>query len=94
MPTVTTIVTIAPNFFDAHYWLFGIIVIMAVTALIDGILVERTDTAIGSNTFILSTLFGAFLGSVVALVMNIIPWIVSVGLFGLLILYVWRSGFD
>ena len=93
MPTtqVTTIVTVPPSFFDIHYWYFGLAVILCVTCLIDGMLVSRFNIAIGDDVFILGTFFGALIGSLIALIFNVIPWELPLVIFIMLIIYIWRG---
>lgn len=91
MPTTTVITTIPPTFFDVHYWLYALIVIGCVTAFFLGILNTQSKVVINADSFIITTFIGAFVGSVIALLLNIIPWIISVAIALGLILYMWRG---
>ena len=89
--TITAFTTLPPNNFDLHYWLFGILVMLSVTALLDGYLVSRTNIAIGSDTFIFTSLIGLFVGSLIGLIINILPFYITIVMFALVVIYVWRG---
>lgn len=85
--TVTSVATVPPDLFDIHYWYFGLAVILIVTMFVDGLLVERFHVTVGSDFFIIGTLFGSFIGSLIALFFNVIPSIVPIADLGIMILY-------
>ena len=89
--TITTAVTVPPDIFDIHYWYFGLAVTLCITALVDGMLVSRFNIAIGDDIFIIGTLFGAFVGSIISLLFNVIPWEVPISIFFVMFLYFWRG---
>ena len=91
MPTITTIVTVPPSVFDIHYWMFGMFVTFAITALLLGVLIAKTNLVILSDTFIITALIGMFVGSLLALFMNVLPFIVPIVIFVSLLLYMWRG---
>ena len=88
--TTTTIVTTPPNMLDIHYWMFGMFVTFGVTAFLLGALTMKAGVQVGSDTFIMMTLIGMFVGSLVALMMNMLPWLVPIGFFLVLLVYFMR----
>jgi Ca2+/Na+ antiporter len=90
LPTVTTIVTVPPDTFQVQYWYFGVTVNLIILCVIVGYYMQNTNEQIGSDSFIFITLLGTFLGSLVALFMNVYPWEVPAVIFGLLIVYIVR----
>ena len=90
MVTTTTTITVPPTVFDVHYWYFGVTVNLIILCIIVGFYMQKADAVIGSDSFIFVTLLGAFLGSIVSLLMNVYPWEVPAVIFGLLIAYIVR----
>ena len=88
MPTTT--VTVPPTVFQVQYWYFGVTVNLIILCIIVGFYMQKADAQIGSDSFIFVTLLGAFLGSIVSLLMNVYPWEVPAVIFGLLIVYIVR----
>lgn len=88
MPTTT--VTVPPTVYQVQYWYFGVTVNLIILCIIVGFYMQKSDAVIGSDSFIFVTLLGAFLGSIVSLLMNVYPWEVPAVIFGLLIVYIVR----
>lgn len=86
----TTIVTVPPTVFQVQYWYFGVTVNLIILCLIVGFYMANAKVEIGSSSFIFVTLLGAFLGSIVSLLMNVYPWEVPAVIFALLIIYIIR----
>jgi len=88
--TITTTITVPPDFFDVHYWYFGIFVMFCVVGIIDSIYMDRTGSSLNSDSFILINFLGLFIGSIISLFLNVIPFTVPLVIFGLFIVYIWR----
>lgn len=86
----TTIVTVPPTVFQVQYWYFGVTVNLIILCVIVGFYMSNARAEIGSDSFIFVTLLGAFLGSIVSLLMNVYPWEVPAVIFGLLMIYIIR----
>jgi hypothetical protein len=90
LPTTTTMVTVPPTVFQIQYWYFGVTVNLVILCIIVGYYMQNSRAEIGSDSFIFVTLLGTFLGSIVALLMNVYPCEVPAVVFGLLIVYIVR----
>ena len=86
----TTLVTVPPTVYEVQYWYFGVMVNLIILCIIVGFYMQNARAEIGSDSFIFVTLLGAFLGSIVSLLMNVYPWEVPAVIFGLLIVYIVR----
>ena len=90
MVVSTTTVTVPPTVYQVQYWYFGVTVNLVILCIIVGYYMQNSKAEIGSDSFIFVTLLGAFLGSIVSLLMNVYPWEVPAVIFGLLIIYIVR----
>lgn len=88
--TMTTTVTVPPTVYQVQYWYFGVTVNLIILCIVVGWYMHHAKVEIGSDSFIFVTLLGAFLGSLVALLMNVYPWEVAAITFLLLIVYIVR----
>ena len=88
--TSTTTVTAPPIPYQIQYWYFGVTVNLIIMCVIVGYYMQNSRAEIGSDSFIFVSLLGAFLGSIVSLLMNVYPWEVPAVIFALLIIYIIR----
>jgi hypothetical protein len=78
-------VTVPPTPFQIQYWLFGVIVMFAFCAVFASLFAFSADV-----DFITVVLFGLFFGSMIGLLLAVLPWYIPAITFMSTILYLWR----
>ena len=83
--------TALPTPFSIQYWLFSLIVMFSITALIISFAVTKGNVEIGSDVFIYLLFVGMLAGSFIDLLLNIIGYgfvLIITLTFGI---YIWRT---
>ena len=88
--TTTATAVIAPTTNSLLYWFFGFVSLLIPPATLVGIRANQSGTTSGED-FIPLILIGLFVGSLLGLVLNVLPWEFLVAFGGILVLYVIRS---
>ena len=88
--TTTATAVIAPTTNSLLYWFFGFVSLLIPPATLVGIRANQRGST-SSDDFIPLILIGLFVGSLLGLVLNVLPWEFLVAFGGILVLYVIRS---
>jgi hypothetical protein len=79
-------VTVSPTPFQIQYWLFGVVVMFAFCAVFASLFAFSANDV----DFITVVLFGLFFGSLIGLLLAVLPWYIPAITFLSTILYLWR----
>ena len=82
--------TIAPPLFSVQNWLFALMVMGGVTALLLGI-AAQSKIGIISSSFIYLIFIGMLIGSLIDLALNIVSFVFPLFIFLGFAIYIWRS---
>ena len=88
--TTTATAVIAPTTNSLLYWFFGFVSLLIPPATLVGIRANQGGTTSGED-FIPLILIGLFVGSLLGLILNVLPWEFLIAFGGILVLYVIRS---
>lgn len=92
--TRTATAVVAPSTSNPQYWIFGFVALLLPVGLFTSLIFEqghRSGNPVEPNAVIFAIVSGLLVGSVIGLLLNVIPWGITALFVVVFFLYLWRG---